>query len=68
MTVCTQLTQEAGHRCHSSLAGRTGRPRLCSPSHPSVSGSTAPTHAATGHSFSPRNVIFGLRESCTIRN
>ena len=23
---------------------------------------------ATGHSFSPRNVIFGLREPCTIRN
>ena len=22
----------------------------------------------TGHSFSPRNVIFGLREPCTIRN
>ena len=23
---------------------------------------------ATGHSFSSRNVIFGLREPCTIRN
>ena len=23
---------------------------------------------ATGHNFSPRNVIFGLREPCTIRN
>ena len=23
---------------------------------------------ATGHSFSPRNVIFGLREPCTIKN
>ena len=23
---------------------------------------------ATGHSFSPRNVIFGLREPCTVRN